>query len=893
MGIQTKEKLKDWFKRGCYPTEEQFGDLIDSLRHENGVIGMGSVDGLMKALNGKYDKASGEALERLGRGSVGALREFEGEISAPLAGEGSLDYDDGGLMQGESCGIWFHREAKRFVERIDMGGGRFVYRTVGDESWQGKDAEGRIRPYVGCVYISRKAGMWVVNLWTGSGFVSYCREVWNPGAEDFSAARFSLRDEGMYDFVAWRAAGYFGGVTAQGVEYEASGERVAGLWLSDATDVDDEGVPTGFQRLWLVLPDDGGVVLLLKGDEGELPDSVLHVAVDGERVPEVMYGGLRLKWSGRGFASAGDAGVAAVGGAVAELRDAIERATGCELESLPAVYRGSLGKLYVKITYSALMALRDSSQLIPGCFYRITDYECSTTQEDTRSAGHRFDIIVRADGVDRLNEVASAMHHEGDEYFKDNKLEAWQIWYCLDNDADRFHWADAENGKGVVYRMIDEFKNDCPYDFKNIQFKRYKCSGINMDNAYLGIKALWYNKNTEKVANHPDHSTLYTIADENDFRWYYTFNGFDGGVGSSSMDLSVVKNITMWNANEFVPTQTPLKMPCFGNVIKPVELSIWDNTVSNGWVNWEPSEVRSTFYLNNIVLFNNAWIWWDEIIPGYEDKDPAEVGVIQGYTFEVNCVDNTVYSMPETSNITFGKNCFCNIVLSCNAVFGNNCHDIITSCSDYSVGNDCYNVTVIDSMSYGVSVFWANHFFKRVTIGSNVHDIRIVPGMTDEGKMLNHLIIHDDFHGQAGGNTILGGWKDEYLNAEAGLNVGLNRTGSICMWETADVAEISKLRTDIVGVSGGVVNVEPGRYYRFDDDVDSLVVNLPNVRSGESVSGIGLYFHTGASPAVTIANSSEREISYYAGFSIEPNTTYELNCLFNGEKWIVAYGVVE
>ena len=28
------------------------------------------------------------------------------------------------------------------------------------------------------------------------------------------------------------------------------------------------------------------------------------------------------------------------------------------------------------------------------------------------------------------------------------------------------------NFKGVIYRMIDEHNNDCPYDFKNIQFNR-------------------------------------------------------------------------------------------------------------------------------------------------------------------------------------------------------------------------------------------------------------------------------------------------------------------------------------------------------------------------------------------------------------------------------------
>jgi hypothetical protein len=57
------------------------------------------------------------------------------------------------------------------------------------------------------------------------------------------------------------------------------------------------------------------------------------------------------------------------------------------------------------------------------------------------------------------------------------KLEAWQLKYCLDNDTSRFAWADNVNGKGVIYRMVDEFNNDVPYDFKNIQFKRKLTDG--------------------------------------------------------------------------------------------------------------------------------------------------------------------------------------------------------------------------------------------------------------------------------------------------------------------------------------------------------------------------------------------------------------------------------
>ena len=76
------------------------------------------------------------------------------------------------------------------------------------------------------------------------------------------------------------------------------------------------------------------------------------------------------------------------------------------------------------ITYSELVTLRDNSQLIPGQQYRITDYMTTTAQENTKSAGHQFDIIVTADSVNTLNEKARAIQHEGDTYFANANLKA-------------------------------------------------------------------------------------------------------------------------------------------------------------------------------------------------------------------------------------------------------------------------------------------------------------------------------------------------------------------------------------------------------------------------------------------------------------------------------------
>ena len=314
-----------------------------------------------------------------------------------------------------------------------------------------------------------------------------------------------------------------------------------------------------------------------------------------------------------------------------------------------------LGKAQmIKTTWQALKNLRVNSQLVAGSLYRITDYQCTTTQENTQSAGHQFDIVLLALSENKLAEEGWAMMNEsniydvtfvndnitkkcwlydpqGNEeynivacdtllglsgliegegedftfnedgsisfygfsiteltmpnltynYFQHSNLSAWKVWYCLDNDKSRFAWADDSvdedvpakiqtnggrsytfptgatfirdeqddeidetsgktlyawvkdddnstivytisnpprvgrddylyikgsrgfeqangnvvdgytpptqgtglpNGRGVIYRLIDEWNNDVAYDFKNIQYKTKLKDGMYLVN---------------------------------------------------------------------------------------------------------------------------------------------------------------------------------------------------------------------------------------------------------------------------------------------------------------------------------------------------------------------------------------------------------------------------
>ena len=136
----------------------------------------------------------------------------------------------------------------------------------------------------------------------------------------------------------------------------------------------------------------------------------------------------------------------------------------------------------LNVTYSELKNLTDNAKLIKGMQYRITDFvtTCNITgalsEIVTSSAGHPFDIIVTADNNDTLNANARVCLHEGDAYFANNKLSEWKIKYDINNNTDKYQWADT-TGKGVIYWMEDEFGNEASYDFKNILLNGYYTFG--------------------------------------------------------------------------------------------------------------------------------------------------------------------------------------------------------------------------------------------------------------------------------------------------------------------------------------------------------------------------------------------------------------------------------
>lgn len=281
-----------------------------------------------------------------------------------------------------------------------------------------------------------------------------------------------------------------------------------------------------------------------------------------------------------------------------------------------------------EITYLELVNLRDSQSLVPGNWYRITDYITTTVQSETKSAGNQFDLIVLALSENELSHHARAIAHEGDTYFDGNDLAAWQIWYDLDNDTEKYEWADAENGKGVIYRMIDEKRNDCPYDFKNI---------------------LFYN----------DKLTTYTMGD----KYYYTFSYLVSGM---LYDGTVEKQVT----------------ECYGNSMGMYIKSKKRSLNKNVWRNISFGNGCNSNTFEDSCYSNTFGYYCYSNIFGYNCSSNIFGDHCYSNTFGYYCHSN-IFGDHCYSN-TFGDSCYSN-------TFGNGCNFNIfeDSCYSNAFGYNC------------------------------------------------------------------------------------------------------------------------------------------------------------------------------------------------------------
>lgn len=362
--------------------------------------------------------------------------------------------------------------------------------------------------------------------------------------------------------------------------------------------------------------------------------------------------------------------------------------------------------LITSITYNELKTLRDNNQLSLGMQYRITDYQCTTIQTNTQSANHQFDIIVIADDVNKLNENAKACLHNGDTYFANSKLESWELKYRLDNDTTEFEWADATNGKGIIYWMKDEWGNECPYDFKNIQYK--------------------YNN-----------------------KWMYTFNDttdsnniVDGSIQGYTNNITNNKIKSRYNNNKYGIATNIFNIGCHHNTLKN---NCYNNIFGNGCM----------YNVLEINCYNN-------IFGNSCNNNILKIGC-NSNVFDNNSGSNILYSL--CSSNKFGYWCQYNILYSycSDNTFSNYCdyNILYTGCMSNNFSTHCcYNIFENHCRYIYMGKSYMEHIIvesgnMNMTITSTqttssvniLRNFKIAQGVNNTGitKTISHDTVNDAF----------------------------------------------------------------------------------------------------------------------------------------------------
>lgn len=224
MAITTTEKLKRYFKRGAYPTEQEFGNLIDSFVHKADEIDPARIRGLAEALNALINQTgnNGDLIEALRErmASMGpdlddlkmavddmVASEGQPEGLAPLDAAGKVpakhlpsyvddvveidnlmtgsdgitfgavadEYKDNDSYMLSDLGVWYYVPERAFCRFTRVYRGSNQAAAYMDPAGEGcaelgdVDADGKVCPVAGKIYVSREDGNGY--RWSGSRLV--------------------------------------------------------------------------------------------------------------------------------------------------------------------------------------------------------------------------------------------------------------------------------------------------------------------------------------------------------------------------------------------------------------------------------------------------------------------------------------------------------------------------------------------------------------------------------------------------------------------------------------------------------------------------------------------------------------------------------------------------
>lgn len=106
--------------------------------------------------------------------------------------------------------------------------------------------------------------------------------------------------------------------------------------------------------------------------------------------------------------------------------------------------------------------------------------------------------------------------------------------------------------------------------------------------------------------------------------------------------------------------------------------------------------------------------------------------------------------------------------------------------------------------------------------------------------------------------------------------------------EAYDVGGASAM--PIVQVPSGTTAIiaSVNTYYEVAGEVGALAITLPTPTDTSKIAMVVIHLLAGTNPNVVIGAVDNPQPDFAAAYDISAGNEYEINCLYNGDKWIVA-----
>ena len=313
-----------------------------------------------------------------------------------------------------------------------------------------------------------------------------------------------------------------------------------------------------------------------------------------------------------------------------------------------------------------------------------------------------------------------------------------------------------KSGKGIIYRLIDEFRNDISYDFKNIKFLRK-------------VKPL-------------DISTEEITLDESGVEYYfYTFSYIDNETYvisdlSNTNPLNCCKNNVIQNSswnNEFITPTAPtqgdichnnfISIDCYNNTFdfrccdnelgsrcnnnvfgRNIGFTILKGDCSNNIFNRRGSRITLNNKCNNNSFLDSN----DILLQSYCDNNTFDASRL--VTFDQFCEDNT---LKNATDVVLGHSCTENIIKGNQVKFGSECsRNKISSltkyisfkdwCCNNILGSHCDHISLGDNVwSVKLGEFDVNIYAEYISILGSYASVSITAPQNGFIKRIQHYNI--------------------------------------------------------------------------------------------------------------------------------------------------------